>query len=143
MKVVKVGVVGYTNPVFDKIEAWELLKKGFAQIKSDMKTNKLMVIAGLTDTGMSSLAYYIARQNNWNIGGIAPEAALEHKWFPMSEDGDILIMSGIDWGDESPMFLDNIDVLLRVGSGPQSLYETQLAHKRGMKVYEYDLKVEE
>lgn len=143
MNIVRVGVVGYTDPKFDKIKAWELLKEGFKKIQSDNNTNKLVVISGLTDMGMSSLAYYIARQNKWNIGGIAPEKALEHKWFPMSNDGDELVISGEDWGDETPKFLDSIDVLLRVGGGVQAFYETQLAHKRGMKVYEYDLKVEE
>lgn len=140
---IRVGVVGYTNPIFDRVKAWDLLKKGFEQIKSDNNTDKLMVISGLTDMGVSSLAYYIARQNGWNIGGIAPEIALEHRWFPMSNDGDELVISGEDYGDETPKFLDSIDVLLRIGGGVQALYETQLANKRGMKVYEYHLEVEE
>ncbi len=139
---IRVGVVGYSGQKFNKIKAWELLKEGFEQIKSDNHQNKLMIISGLTDMGIPSLAYYIARQNDWNVGGIAPEVALKHKWFPMSNDGDELVISGVDWGDETPKFLDSIDVLLRVGGGVQALYETQLANKRGMKVYEYNLEVE-
>lgn len=142
MKTVRVGVIGYSGQKFDTIKAWGLLQKGFTQIKSDMNADKLMVISGLTDMGIPSLSYYIARQNNWNIGGVAPEAAFEYKWFPMSNDGDELVISGIDWGDESPKFLDSVDVLLRIGGGVQSLYETQLANKRGIKVYEYELKAE-
>lgn len=142
MKIVRVGVVGYSDKKFNKVNAWNLLKKGFEQIQSDNNVNKLMVISGLTDLGIPSLAYYIARQNDWNIGGIAPAVALEYKWFPMSNDGDELLIVGEDWGDETPIFLDRIDILLRVGGGVQALYETQLANKRGMKVYEYDLEVE-
>lgn len=142
MNIIRVGVVGYSSQKFNKIKAWDLLKEGFEQIKSDSNTNKLMVISGLTDIGIPSLAYYIARQNGWNIGGIGPERALEYKWFPMSNDGDELVISGEDWGDETPKFLDSVDVLLRIGGGVQALYETQLANKRGMKVYEYDLEVE-
>ncbi len=139
---IRVGVVGYTAEKFDKIKAWELLKEGFEKIQSENNTNKLMVISGLTDLGIPSLAYYIARQNDWNIGGIAPEKALESRWFPMSNDGDELVLSGEDYGEETPKFLDSIDVLLRIGGGVQALYETQLATKRGMKIYEYDLGVE-
>ena len=45
MNTVKVGVIGYTDPKFNKIEAWELLKKGFEKIKSESNTDKLMVIS--------------------------------------------------------------------------------------------------
>ncbi len=48
---IRVGVVGYTEPKFDKVKAWELLKKGFDQIKFDNNTDKLVVISGLTDMG--------------------------------------------------------------------------------------------
>jgi len=46
---------------------------------------------------------------------------------------------GQAWGDESPTFLNSIDVLVRVGGGKQALRETAAMKASGQPVIEYDL----
>lgn len=133
--VIKVGVNGYHPRNQDKVTIWNLVKAGLNQVLADNPGAELLVISGLTDQGVPQAAYHIARQNGWNCGGIAPKAAERQRWFPMNEDGDILKIVGAKWGDESEAFIQECDVLLRVGAGRQALAEVELAEKAGMKVY--------
>ena len=67
--------------------------------------------------------------------GVACEKAEEYDCFQVN----LKIIEGKDWGEESATFLENIDVLVRIGGGKQSLDETEKAKKKKMPVYEYDL----
>ena len=97
-----------------------------------------IVISGLTDMGIPALAYREAVRRNWGTMGVACEKAKEYELFPV----DHKVISGKEWGDESEVFLYNIDLLIRIGGGTQSLEETQKAKDMGVEVYEYDLKEE-
>jgi hypothetical protein len=46
---------------------------------------------------------------------------------------------GENWGDESSAFLDEIDVIVRIGGGKQSLTEVQTFKDKGGKTYEREL----
>jgi hypothetical protein len=46
---------------------------------------------------------------------------------------------GEQWGDESAAFLAAIDVLIRIGGGPQSLAEAARAKELGIRVIEREL----
>ncbi|MBI4148037.1 hypothetical protein HY490_01990 [Candidatus Woesearchaeota archaeon] len=67
--------------------------------------------------------------------GIACAKAKDYELFPVNEK----IIVGDNWGDESPVFLNYIDVLVRVGGGAQSKRETAETKSRGKPVIEYDL----
>lgn len=136
---IRIGVVGFCHPTkFDYVQAWSLVKKGIEEAAKNR--NDVMIVGGLTDVeSIHRIGYYIARQQGWNCGGIACEKAKKFAWFPMSQDGDVLVIEGTNWGDESERFLNSIDVLVRVGGGPQAHNETKIAKERNIPVYEYEL----
>lgn len=46
---------------------------------------------------------------------------------------------GKEWGDESELFLKNVDILVRVGGGKQSLKEVENFKLTNKPIIEYDL----
>ena len=52
---------------------------------------------------------------------------------------DEIYAIGSDWGDESETFINIIDMMYRIGGGPQSLKEVDMAKKKGIPVIEYEL----
>lgn len=138
---INIGVVGYMNLAkYNQEDAWNFLKIGFDKVEEMFKgAPNFRVISGLTDAGVPQLAYYIARQRNWNCGGIAAEGVHEYRWFPMSQDGDILKIVKGKWGAESQDFIDSINVLIRVGGGKQTYKEVKMAIEKGIPVIEFDL----
>lgn len=115
MSKVIVGVLGSIFNDFDKIEAWYYLQDALDRTvaKFDEGT-EFVLMSNLVDAGLPQLAYYMARQKGWNIGGIAPKAAYNFKWFPMSTDGDMLKISGKNWGDETKDIVDVADILIKI-----------------------------
>lgn len=155
----KIGIVGYCPPTkFDQVEAWDLVKTGLMRAWSDAITQQrmdsgipdgiplemeTMVVGGLSANGcIHETGYWIARQLGWSCGGIASEKVKIYKWWPMSEEGDMLKIFGKKWGDESKTFIEEIDALVRVGGGAQSQREVKLAKNKGIPVYEYELEAE-
>lgn len=134
--VIKVGVTGFVHGYADKVQIWNAVSRGLQQIKKDTNADELLVISGLTDQGVPQAAYYIARQNGWNIGGIAPACALNQKIFPLNEDGDIGRIVGRRWGDECEAFVDECDHLLLVGGGKQALDMVEIAKRDDIPVHE-------
>ena len=67
--------------------------------------------------------------------GIACEKAKEYDLFPV----DKKIIVGKEWGDESETLLNNIDVLVRIGGGKQSLREVKQFQETGKPVIEHEL----
>jgi len=135
MEEIKLGVVGYVSQKFDEDKAKRLLKKTYNSIDCQYLSKQKIVVSGLTDVGVISLAYKEAVLRGWKTVGIACARAQEKVCFPV----DKKIIVGNEWGDESPTFLEFIDVLVRVGGGRQSLAETAEFLKRGKPVFEYDL----
>jgi len=125
----KIGIVGYTDPKFDKGKAKTLIRKGFEKFSIGPGDE---IVSGLTDTGISSLAYREARKVGAKTVGIACSRAKEHKLFPV----DKTVIKGKKWGDESSYFLSYITHLIKIGGGKQS--EKEFNAFRGPKV-EYNL----
>ena len=132
----RVGVVGYSDKKFDKKKALELIREGFDDLVGSKKD--VEIVSGLTNVGIPAIAYKEAVKRGYRTVGIACVKAEDYECFPC----DKIVTIGEDWGDESKTFLDNIDVLLRIGGGKQSLKEVSIAKERGMKVVEFELEVE-
>lgn len=132
----KIGVVGYSAQKFNEIQARTYIKRAFSTIHSNYGDQHYMiVVSGLTALGIPLIAYQEACERNWETKGIACEKAKEHPLFPVDET----IIFGAEWGDESSLFLNDIDILVRVGGGQQTMQETALAHEKCIPVIEFDL----
>jgi hypothetical protein len=66
---------------------------------------------------------------------VACSRAKEHPLFPVNNQ----VWHGSEWGDESPVFLHMLDVIVRVGGGKQSLAEVAWMKTRGFPVIEHEL----
>ncbi len=132
----RIGVVGYCPPSrFDGDEALRMLREAYDILDEEYPLAEKTVVSGLTDVGVLALAYREASDRGWRTVGIAPSKSAEYDCFPV----DKAVIIGDEWGDESPTFLDAIDVLVRVGGGAQSLREAAEMRARGKRVIEYDL----
>jgi len=131
-----IGVVGFSDDKkFDKNIAKALVAIALDVAEENHKDKEYELVSGLTDMGVPAIAYRMAKERGWKMVGIACSKAKENPCY----DVDVEIIEGDKWGDESATFLDNIDVLIRVGGGKQSIEETKQAKKRKISVYEYDL----
>ena len=128
----RIGVVGYSAQKFDVYTAAKFISQVFDIIgmKSIPK-----VVSGLTDMGIPRLAYREAISRDWKTVGIACSKAYNYDCYPVDKE----IIVGDNWGDESQMFIDYIDVLVRIGGGKQSLKEVEMAKAAGKPVIEYEL----
>lgn len=133
MDELRIGVVG-SEDNFDKSQAKEMILEAFDKLALQHPTRTIIIVSGLTNCGVPALAYGEAVKRNWKTVGIACSREKEHDCFPVDER----IIEGEEWGDESSTFLDNIDVLVRIGGGKQSREETSGAKARGKQVMEGD-----
>lgn len=134
----RIGVVGYSAQKFDRPTAERMIKEAYDSIDLRYKDRPKAVVSGLTDLGIPGLAYREAKRRGWRTVGIATSKATDYECFPVDEK----IIVGKDWGEESPKFLDSIDILVRVGGGKQSLMETEETKRRGKTAVEYELSAE-
>ncbi|MBT3397686.1 hypothetical protein HOA55_03135 [archaeon] len=134
MNELRIGVVG-SEENFDEAEAQEMILEAFDKLDLQCPTKTKIIVSGLTDRGIKAIAYREATKRNWGTMGIACSRAREYDCFPVDEK----IIEGNEWGDESSTFLDNIEVLIRIGGGNQSFRETAEAKARGKQVMEGDL----
>ncbi len=130
-----IGVVGYSGGKFDKDIANALLAIAFDIVEKTLKEKDYAIVSGLSDIGIPALAYRMAKKNGWKTVGLSAEEVKQYECFPVDEE----IIVGKKFGDESEKFIDYIDVLVRVGGGKQSLKEVEMAKKKNIPVYEYDL----
>lgn len=139
-----VGLVGYLSGKFDKIEARKIINDCFNVIEKsedlgDMGEKKeIQLISGLTNSGIPKIGYEEAVKKHWKTIGLSAKEAEEYDCFPV----DIKLIYGEQFGDESSKFINKIDCLIRVGGGPQSLKETNMAKQRMIPVYEFELERE-
>jgi hypothetical protein len=131
----KIGVVGYSAQKFDGDKAVSMIKEAYDMIARLYVDRPKTVVSGLTDLGIPALAYREAESRGWKTAGIACSKAAEYPCYSVDEK----VIVGDEWGAESPVFLDSIDVLVRVGGGKQALRETAETKARGKQVIEYDL----
>jgi len=130
----RIGITGYSVQEFDEKQARTIITNIFDELERKYGNN-IIVVSGLTALGIPLIAYKEAQRRGWKTVGIACKKAYEFEIFPVDEE----IIVGEDWGDESSTFIDNIDMLIRVGGGKQAHKEVEMAKKRGIPVIEYDL----
>lgn len=134
-----VGVVGYSNQDFDETEATIILEEAFDDIETEYVDNgdfeSIVVVSGLTNIGIPSIAYQVADERGYETVGVAPDEASEYELY----DVDEIYWVGETFGDESQAFIDMIDVIIRVGGGEQSKREVEMAEEDDLSVIEYDL----
>lgn len=137
MRTLKIGVVGYSAQKFDEAEARGLLAEGVQRALRDAgeDVSEVDIVSGLTDLGIPALAYRLAVAHGWMTTGIACSKAEDYECFPVERR----LIVGDNWGDESPTFLADVDVLVRVGGGKQSLVEAEMIKQLGKLTYEFDL----
>ena len=125
----KIGIVGYSALKFDTNVARDLINKGLDHFKANEND---ILVSGLTALGIPLLAYEEAVKRGMQTYGVACKEAEECEQFPV----DLKALIGENWGDESNYFLNLIDVLVKIGGGPQS--EKEFALFTGPKI-EYEL----
>ncbi|MNN81117.1 hypothetical protein D3C81_1979060 [compost metagenome] len=92
-------------------------------------------MSGGTSLGIPKLVYEKAKKLNMKTIGIMCKKGFEYDVFPV----DQLIVTGVNWGDESEEFLSSIEVLYKIGGGNQSIEEAKKARKMGIDVHEFNL----
>lgn len=136
MTTLKIGVVGYSAQKFSDFDAMHLLGVAFDRVLVDYPgATAFTIVSGLTDLGIPKLAYRAAMARGWRTSGIACAEAEKYDCFDVDEKKIV----GDNWGDESKTFLDEIDVLVRIGGGKQSLAEVARFKANGGHVYEFEL----
>ena len=123
--ILRVGVVGYSGQKFDENKAKAYLHAAFEKIHQQYPHSIIVVVSGLTDIGIPALAYREAKSRGWLTAGIACSKA-ENKEKYTCYDVNYKEIVGSNWGDESGAFLNSIDILVRVGGGPQTKNETNI-----------------
>jgi len=132
----KIGVVGYSGQKFSKFDANRLLAEAFDAVLADHPdATDVWIVSGLTDLGIPALAYRAASVRGWKTSGIACSKAEKYDCFDVDERKII----GDNWGDESETFLKEVNVIVRIGGGKQSLAEVKTFSENGGHTYEYDL----
>lgn len=130
-KPLALGVVGFSAETFDQAAAREQLRGLIVPIverERDAGRPLPELVSGLTNQGVPKLAYALARELGLPTVGISAKQALRARagCFPV----DRRILVGKRYGDESAAFVAMIDVLVRVGGGPQSRREVELFRQR-------------
>ena len=130
-----IGVVGYSGGKFNEDIAKALMVIALDVVEENHPEKEYALVSGLTDMGIPGIAYRMADKRGYKTVGIACAKADENPCY----DVDERVIEGEDWGDESETFLKSIDALIRIGGGKQSIAETEIAKKKGLPVYEFDL----
>lgn len=121
----KIGVVGFSQHNIDEDLARNILSKSFQQlIERHPHHVPIEIVSGLTNIGIPRIAYQIADELGFITIGISAERAKQVRCgvYPVHRR----IIEGKEFGDESLIFIDYIDCLIRVGGGKQSHHEVQL-----------------
>lgn len=135
----RVGLVGYSKQKFNEHEALACIKQAFDYLEENANHgNQNVLVSGLTDLGIPGIGYREADSRGWKLVGVACEKAKNYCCYPVDKE----VFVGHNWGDESERFLDEIDILVRVGGGKQSLAEVAMAHERGIMTLQFDLEAE-
>ncbi len=133
----RVGVVGYSTQPFDQTQALRLIRQAFDTVVGRYPQATITVVSGLTNLGVPRLGYEEAARRGWRTAGVTLEYRL-HRQDPLFPVDERIIVVGRR-GDDSPIFLATIHVLVRIGGGPLSLAETAAFKQVGRPVIEYDL----
>lgn len=134
---IKIGVVGFSRNQFDQDDAREKFgscldrviaslvenEAATGQTESDV-LSRIEIVSGYTNMGVPKIAYEIADERQLTTVGFSAAQAkrVRSGVYPCSKE----IIVGKRFGDESEAFLKYIDVLIRIGGGPQSRKETEM-----------------
>jgi hypothetical protein len=135
---VKIGFVGYSGGKFDETKAIEIIDSIFDKIIEIAKQENekdIVIISGATNMGIPKLVYERAVKDNLKTIGVMCKEGYTCELFPCDE----IYALGNNWGDESDKFLSMLDVLFRIGGGPQSMAEIKKAKEMGIYVSEFEL----
>lgn len=121
----RIGVVGFSRSQFDHDEARAKLRECVeaALARAGVAPGDAELVSGLTNQGVPRLAYELAAALGMRTVGVSARQALRVRAgvFPVDEQ----VIVGERFGDESAAFLARIDVLIRIGGGPQSRREAE------------------
>lgn len=117
----KIGIVGFSAPHFDKETARILLETKLQEIISGLDRNKIEIVSGYTNTGVPKIAYKIADSLGLTTVGFSAKKALKVGSGVYPVDKKFIV--GKKFGDESEAFVTYIDILIRIGGGKQSRRE--------------------
>lgn len=146
----KIGVIGYSDDSKIQDKEWAIanISWGLGRAKEELQyifghCDKFVLVSGLTDVGIPGLAYHLVTQGKHNKStyvktvGYACSKAGNFPQFPVDEKHII----GNNWGDESEEFLKNIDALVRIGGGDQSMKESEMFKEKypNKPIIEFDL----
>jgi hypothetical protein len=141
-KTFKIGIVGFSRNQFNKQEAAKKLEQMLLKVIENRPIEEVALVSGYTSSGVPKLAYILADRLGLHTVGFSSKRALTVKSgvYPVSE----VILIGEKFGDESQAFVEYINVLIRIGGGPQSRHEVELfKHLHKDKNLEYILFEEE
>lgn len=126
----RIGVVGFSRSQFDHDEARARLREGVAAAlaRAGVRPADAELVSGLTNQGVPKLAYELAAELGMRTVGVSARRALRVRAGVYPVDERVIV--GEDFGDESEAFLDRIDVLIRIGGGPQSRREAEAFRAR-------------
>ena len=120
----KIGVVGFSRSQFDKKMAILKLRNILEALTREKDVSTIEIISGYTNMGVPRIAYRLADDMGLKTVGFSAKQALKVRAgvYPVKE----VILVGERFGDESHKFIEYIDVLVRIGGGPQSRKEVAL-----------------
>ena len=132
---IKIGVVGFSDEKkYDKKDGVKAIKDAFNNIRDLFTDKEIHIVSGLTKVGIPNLAYEEAGARGWQTVGIAPKEAEQYDLFPVNEK----IIVGDKFGDESLVFIDYIDVFVKIGGGKQSEKEAEMAKEQNIPIMNMD-----
>jgi len=124
----KIGVVGFSRSSFDKKTAILKLRNILEFLAEGKNPKEIEVVSGYTNMGVPRIAYRLADDMGLVTVGFSAQQALRIRAgvYPVQKK----ILVGERFGDESEAFIEYIDILIRIGGGPQSRHETALFKQR-------------
>jgi hypothetical protein len=144
-----IGFIGSVRPDFNHEIARtyidEVMEKIIDAYEKKKGTYTIEIVSGLTNQGVPKLVYEYADKMKYPTIGFAPSRIHQIRagMYPVTKQ----IIIGTNFGDESAQFLEYIDILVRIGGGPQSHMEVSEFKKLYPKnisttLFEYELKLD-
>ena len=120
----RIGIVGFSRNQFDKKMAILKLRNILEKLIQEKDKASVEIISGYTNMGVPRIAYRLADDMGLTTVGFSAEQALKVRCgvYPVKK----VILEGNRFGDESKKFIEYIDILVRIGGGPQSRHEVIL-----------------
>ena len=122
--ITKIGVVGFSRNQFDKRTAAQKLRRILGDLTAGQAKENIEIVSGYTNMGIPKIAYQLADEMKLTTVGFSAKQALRVRSgvYPVKKE----IIVGERFGDESQKFIEYIDILVRIGGGPQSRHEVEV-----------------